>query len=203
MAAPAGVDAPSSAVAAAPRAYLLDTSRAPGGSSIADMSESDQLAALDPLHRCFEAEGVEYWLFGGWAVDFHVGTVTRAHSDLDLAIWLPDLPRVATLLRREGWAHEPEDAEAGSTAFTQGTVRVELAFLQRDGADGEPYTPLADGGRAGWATGAFGQDVLTLAGIRARVIALAALPEEKTGARDDAAAAAKDRDDLASLEQLN
>src|SRR3954452_21218118 len=53
MAAPAGVDAPSSAVAAAPRAYLLDTSRAPGGSSIADMSESDQLAALDPLHRCF------------------------------------------------------------------------------------------------------------------------------------------------------
>ena len=42
-----------------------------------------------------------------------------------------------------------------------------------------------------------------LAGIRARVIALAALREEKTGARDDAAAAAKDRDDLASLEQLN
>src|SRR3954452_18521691 len=122
MAAPAGVDAPSSAVAAAPRAYLLDTSRAPGGSSIADMSESDQLAALDRLHRCFEAEGVEYWLLGGWAVDFHVGTVTPAHSDLDLAIWMPDLPRVATLPRREGWAHErPKASSTGSSAVGPST----------------------------------------------------------------------------------
>ena len=167
------------------------------------MSESDQLAALDRLHRCFEAEGVEYWLFGGWAVDFHVGTVTRPHGDLDLAIWLRDLPRVATLLRREGWTHEPEGAESGSTAFTRGAVRVELAFLQRDGAGGGPYTPLANGDRAAWATGAFGQDVLTLAGIRARVIALAALREEKTGSRDDPAAVAKDRKDLVTLERLN
>jgi hypothetical protein len=166
------------------------------------MCESEQLAALDQLHRCFEAEGVEYWLFGGWAVDFHVGTVTRPHSDLDLAVWLRDLPRVATLLRRAGWTHEPEDAEDGSTAFTRAAVRVELAFLQRDGADGEPYTPRANGDRATWATGAFGRDVLPLGGIRARVIALAALRDEKTGARHDPAAAAKDRNDLATLERL-
>jgi hypothetical protein len=27
-----------------------------------------------------------YWLFGGWAVDFHAGRVTRDHADIDLAV---------------------------------------------------------------------------------------------------------------------
>jgi hypothetical protein len=166
------------------------------------VSDSEQLAALDDLHRCFEAASVEYWLFGGWAVDFHAGTLTRPHGDLDLAIWLRDLPRVAQLLRSAGWAHEPEGAQDGSAAFTRGAVSLELAFLQRDDAESEPYTPLPDGQRAAWAAGAFGQDVLTLRGVRARVIALAALREEKAGAHDDPVAAAKDRQDRATLARL-
>jgi Aminoglycoside-2''-adenylyltransferase len=163
----------------------------------------EQLSALDEVHRRFESEGVEYWVFGGWAVDFHAGTVTRPHDDMDLAIWLHDGPRVARLLHQDGWTHEPEGAEDGSTAFTRRGVRIELAFLQRDAADADPYTPLADGRRAAWAMGAFGHDVLTLAGVRARVIGLAALREEKAGARDDPAVAAKDRLDRATLARLN
>ena len=142
-------------------------------------------------------------MFGGWAVDFHVGTVTRSHSDLDLAVWIDDVDRVGALLRGDGWLHVPDDAEPGSTAFTRGTVRVELAFLQRDDAGGEPYTPIGDGRRATWATGAFGQDLRTLAGVRARVITVPALREEKTGSRDDPVAEAKDRQDLATLERLD
>lgn len=163
----------------------------------------EQLSALDHVHRRFEAEGVEYWLFGGWAVDFHASTVTRPHDDVDLVIWLRDRARVARLLQHDGWTHEPEGAEDGSTAFTRRGVRVELAFLQRDDADGEPYTPLADDRRAAWALGAFGPEVLTLAGVRARVIGLAALREEKTGARADPTAAAKDRLDRATLAPLH
>ena len=48
------------------------------------MSDTDQLEALDRLHRLFEAEHLEYWLFGGWAVDFHAGAVTRPHGDLNV-----------------------------------------------------------------------------------------------------------------------
>jgi hypothetical protein len=155
------------------------------------------------LHRRFEAEHVEYWLFGGWAVDFHAGAITRPHGDLDLAIWIEDLDRVATLLRAGGWAYVPDEAPPGSTLFARGTVHVELAFLQRDEAGGEPYTPIGDGGRAAWATGAFGEDVRTLGGIRARVIALPALREEKSGSREDPIAEAKDRQDLATLERLD
>jgi hypothetical protein len=179
------------------------TEQTPPGPYDRDVSESKQLAALDDLHRCFEAEGVEYWLFGGWAVDFHAGTLTRPHGDVDLAIWLRDFPRIAQLLLNEGWTHEPEGAQDGSAAFTRGAVSLELAFLQRDDADSEPYTPLSNAERATWAGGAFGRDVLTLCGVRARVITLAALREEKADSHDDPATAAKDRQDRATLARLD
>ena len=78
-----------------------------------------------------------------------------------------------------------------------------MPVRQRDDADSEPYTPLRDGQRATWAAGAFGRDVLTLRGVRARVITLAALREEKAGAHDDPVAAAKDRHDAAVLARLD
>ena len=164
------------------------------------MTNRAQLEALGEVSRRFEDEDVQYWLFGGWAVDFHAGAVTRPHDDLDIAIWLRDLSRAAGMLREDGWAPEPVDTQDGSTVFSRGDVRLEIAFLERD--DGEPYTPLAQGGRAGWATGAFGDDVRTLAGVSARVIGLSALHEEKSGPRADPAAAAKDRLDRAVLEGL-
>jgi hypothetical protein len=165
------------------------------------MTNRAQLDALDTVHRRFAAEGVQYWLFGGWAVDFHVGAVTRPHDDLDIAIWLRELTTVARLLRQDGWTHEHANGQEGSTLFTRRGVRLELAFLQCDD-DGDPYTPLAQGRRAGWAAGAFGEEVRTLAGVTARVIGLAALHEEKSASHDDPAAAAKDRRDRAALEGL-
>ena len=167
-----------------------------------DVPDSEQLAAVADLHRRFEAEGVEYWLFGGWAVDFHAGTLTRRHGDVDLAIWLCDFPRVAQLLENDGWTQE-EIVQDGSAAFTRGAVSVEIAFLQRDDAGGEPFTPLPDRQRAAWAAGAFGQDVLTLCGVRARVITLAALREEKAGSHDDPITSMKDRLDRATLARLD
>ena len=165
------------------------------------MTNRAQLDALDEVGRRFDVEGVQYWLFGGWAVDFHAGAVTRPHDDIDIAIWLRDLTTAARLLDQGGWAHEPADAQDGSTSFTRRGVRLELAFLQCHHGR-EPYTPLSGGGRAGWAAGAFGEDVRTLAGVSARVIGLAALHEEKRGPRADPAAAAKDRRDRATLEGL-
>jgi lincosamide nucleotidyltransferase A/C/D/E len=36
--------------------------------------------------RCLDAEGIRYWVAGGWGVDVLVGRQTRAHRDLDLAV---------------------------------------------------------------------------------------------------------------------
>jgi hypothetical protein len=159
----------------------------------------EQLNALAELHQLLDGSAIDYWLFGGWAVDFHAGAVSRDHADLDIAVWAADRDRIAQLLGAAGWTLEADESAHGYVAYARGAVVLEIAFLARDSA-GEVYTPLADG-RAPWPSGAFGDDVLELCGVRARVIGRAALLAEKSEVRDDPAVAAKDRADVETLER--
>jgi hypothetical protein len=158
---------------------------------------SDQLGVLAELHQLLQSEAIAYWLFGGWAVDFHVGRVTRVHGDLDVAVWWHDRERVAALLEVHAWAHKPEVGEDGYTCYERGSVRLEVAFLARDDR-GHVYTPLRDG-QAQWPNEPFGDDVMELWSVRARVIRLAALIADKSVARENSSTGAKDRADLLSL----
>ena len=162
------------------------------------MPHDAQLAALASIVGALDHHGVEYWLFGGWAVDFHVGRVTRAHEDIDLAVWMQDHDRVDRLLASDGWTHAPEEGEDGYTGYERGGVRLELAFLARD-EGGAVYTPLEDG-RGSWPEGTFGDDVAGLEGVRARVIGRSALRADKAQTHDDPRVAAKDRADLQTLD---
>lgn len=159
--------------------------------------QDEQLTALRSLSRLLDAHGIESWLFGGWAVDFHAGRVSRAHDDIDLAIWARDYGRIADLLASDGWAHAPEADEDGYTGYERGSVRLELAFLER-GEEGEIYTPL-ENGRGTWPADAFGEDVAELRGVRARLIGLRALKADKSEVHGDPRVAAKDHADLATL----
>jgi hypothetical protein len=161
------------------------------------MSEAEQLAALARIHCVLEREAIEYWLFGGWAVDFHAGSVTRPHDDLDLAVWHEDRDRIQALLSADGWKHAGEQGEDGYTGYVRGTVRLELAFLARD-EDGRVYTPLKEG-RGDWPDGAFGNDIAELRGVRSRLISLPALKADKSETHADPVVAAKDRADVATL----
>jgi Aminoglycoside-2''-adenylyltransferase len=147
------------------------------------MSAAEQLAALAWLHKLLERNRIEYWMFGGWAVDFHAGSVTRPHDDFDVAVWLKDYDRVAELLVADGWKHASEEGEDGYTRYERDTVRLELAFLARD-EDGHVYSPLREG-RAAWPSEAFENDVAELRGVRARVISLHALKADKSEVHDD------------------
>ena len=73
------------------------------------MKAEDQLSALSHLDELFGQHRIEYWLFGGWAVDFHAGKVTRPHDDLDLAVRSHDGERICELLTAAGWRHTPEE----------------------------------------------------------------------------------------------
>jgi hypothetical protein len=159
-------------------------------------ANEDQLAAIDQMHRQFTANGIEYWLFGGWAVDFHAGRVTRAHADIDLAVWRGDLDRIAVLLESEQWRRTPDD-EDGVVTYRRGVACAEVAFLARD-ERGTIYTPLEDG-RGEWPSGSFGDELALLEGVQARVIGLAALIEEKSAGYGDGKTKAKDRIDVAVL----
>jgi hypothetical protein len=160
-----------------------------------------QLETIGWLDRLFAEQGIAYWLFGGWAVDFHAGRVTRHHEDIDLAIWKSDLDHVSELLDAHEWSHAPEPGEAGYTGYERGDIRVELAFLASDQA-GTIYTPLTDE-RGEWPAGSFGDDQAEIGGVRARVVGLASLIEDKSGPRHDPAVTAKDRADVAVLTSLH
>lgn len=159
-----------------------------------------QLSALARVTDLLEEAGIAYWLVGGWAVDFYVGSVTRAHEDLDLAVWLTDLPRIAELLQDDGWRHAPLDDEDGGTGYERGAVRLELTYLVRDG-DGCIFTPLRHG-RAVWSEEALASDVGVLRGVRARLVGRAPLMRSKSSPRDDPEDAAKDRADFKQLSRL-
>lgn len=164
------------------------------------MSEAEQLAALARIHELLESQGIDYWLFGGWAVDFRAGVVSRAHGDLDLAVWQKDHERIAELLAADGWKHAPEVAEDGYTGYERSGVRIELAFLARD-ETGRVYTPLRQG-RGTWPDEAFEDDVAELLGVRTRLISLGALVADKSEVHNDPIVAAKDRADLATLSRF-
>jgi hypothetical protein len=143
----------------------------------------DQLSALSHLDELFGQHGIEYWLFGGWAVDFHAGRVTRPHDDLDLAVWSHDGERVRELLTAGGWRHTPEE---GYSVYELEDVRLEVALLDH----GE------------WPANSFEHDVAEVAGVRARVVSLSSLKVDKAVVRNDESIAVKDRADSATLGRL-
>ena len=127
--------------------------------------------------------------------------MTRTHDDLDLAVWLSDVPRIAALLGTDGWTHAPHDDEDGGTGYERERVRLELTFLVR-GDDGGAFTPLRNG-RAAWSAEALGDAVRELNGVRARLVGLAPLRRGKSSPRDDPRDAAKDRADFERLRTLS
>lgn len=165
------------------------------------MNRDEQLAALSRVHDLLAAEGIEYWLFGGWAVDFYAGEVTRQHGDVDIAVWLNDHERIAELLAADGWKHAPEEDEDGGTGYERGGVRLEVTFLVR-GEDGQVSVPLSAGpGR--WSDQSLRSHVGELEGVTARLFALDALLLGKSRPRDDPADGAKDRADFDRLSRLS
>jgi Aminoglycoside-2''-adenylyltransferase len=151
------------------------------------------------VHDVLTRAGIAYWLFGGWAVDFYAGEMTRAHGDVDVAVWLADRERIAALLHADGWVHAPEDGEDGGTGYERDGVRLELTFLVRDG--NTIGIPLRNG-FAPWSDDAIGADSAALAGVTARVISLTALTRGKAHAREDPNDGRKDRADAETLAAL-
>ena len=170
------------------------------GSEVADDETREQLQTIDRLDGLLTENGFEYWLFGGWAVDFHLGRVTRHHDDVDVAVWQAQLVPIAELLATEGWVPVSEPDADGYTAFQRGGVRLEIAFLSQDEA-GLVVTPLADGVGA-WPADTCGDDLRQLDGVWARVVGLHGLVEDKSGPRSDPGVAAKDHADVLLLTSL-
>jgi len=169
--------------------------------NVIEEQASLQLSALAEVSESLQKAGIDYWLFGGWAVDFYVGSVTRLHDDVDLAVWFVDVPKIANLLVINGWLHAPSDDEDGGTGFERGGVRLELTYLVR-GDDGLASIPLRSGAVVWPGDDALADDVGELRGVRSRLVGFESLLHGKTTPRDDVEDAAKDRVDFTHLSRL-
>jgi hypothetical protein len=156
-----------------------------------------QLDAIHSLDETLGAAGIDYWLFGGWAVDFWVGRVTRAHDDVDAAAWRRDRDAIDAALAAGGWRHAPVDDERVAAGYTWRSTKLELTFVQRR-EDGRVVIPFHERDVV-WTTEPFGDERRTLDGVRARVIPLEVLRRGKQQPRDPPDEAAKDLADYAAL----
>lgn len=68
-----------------------------------DLPGNEAWGALTPREAVdlLSQVGAPWWVAGGWALDLHLGQVTRAHKDLDIGIWRKDAALVLAALR--GW----------------------------------------------------------------------------------------------------
>jgi hypothetical protein len=95
-----------------------------------------QLSLIAELATLLRAAGIPHWLFGGWAVDFLVGEITRPHHDVDLMIWRRDVPAFRQLLERHGYTggESPSGPELDAR-FRKQDQLIEVMFL-REAEDG-------------------------------------------------------------------
>jgi hypothetical protein len=98
-----------------------------------------QLSLIQDLTTVLRAARIPHWLFGGWAVDFLLGEITRPHSDVDLILWRRDVPVLRQILVERGYTERPSPSGPELDArFCKEGELVELMFLheQEDGGAG-------------------------------------------------------------------
>ena len=159
-----------------------------------------QLSAIAGLVRVLESRGIDFWLFGGWAVDFWAGEVTREHDDIDVAAWRADYHSIQVALTTAGWRHAPVADEVIGTRYELASAMVEFTFVTRS-ADGHIVLPMPEQPIV-WSTQPFGNDWRELGDVRCRVLPLALLKAGKASPREGVVEAAKDRADSQALARL-
>lgn len=88
-----------------------------------------QLAALRDIAHALDESGIVFWLFGGWAVDFAVGKVTRQHDDIDLVLLEDDLDRAIDCLCGRGYTRT-SSRQAHQTNLDRQGLRVQLNIVK-------------------------------------------------------------------------
>jgi GrpB-like predicted nucleotidyltransferase (UPF0157 family) len=98
-----------------------------------------QLRLLAQVSALAEANGVGWWLRGGWALDFAIGEVTRPHGDIDLLVRDRDADRFAALLERHGYEADPGPPPHWQRNFRKEGEELHVALLATD-ERGRPAT---------------------------------------------------------------
>jgi hypothetical protein len=162
-----------------------------------------QLDLIAEIGAALDAGSFEWWLFGGWAMDFHVGRVTRDHSDIEVFVWLDDAAGVREALTARGFLSPQGLHPDEGQPFLKDGQEAGITYLAHD-AVGGVVTP----GRWAdwpWPHGSFEGPRRRIGDLEAPVISVIGLLDMKENfARHPHGAPrrAKDEADIATLRRL-
>lgn len=141
-------------------------------------NENRQIRLIRRLVHLMNGMGIDFWLSGGWAVDFHLGRVTRSHSDIDFVVELDDKETLWGLLEGEAAVHTTSDETGGVESFELDDLRVEITYVRED-EKGSRVTPGYESWP--WPEGSFPDERVTLAEIATRAVSVTGLVDMKEG----------------------
>lgn len=129
-----------------PASRIARTNGDRGGRRHSHLLATRQLHVIDELGGELDGARIPYWLIGGWVMDFHVGRISRRHSDVDLAVQLVAREALLAVIVRHGCTAATGDDVAGVDLFIGRGVRLGVTYIAV-GRDGRLCTPGSNTGR--------------------------------------------------------
>lgn len=167
----------------------MDEKRATGGMSAkrrtrlgyvqgVQVNSELQLSAIAETLATAAELDIRLWLRGGWAMDFFLGQVTRAHQDIDWFVLVEDAPPLRRAMTADGFVDVTTAPVEQQLDLKRGAIDHGFAFLRL--ADGVPV--VAGGPWAGepWPITLLGDHVGRIGEVTAPIISPAAQIEIKT-----------------------
>lgn len=92
-----------------------------------------QLNLLSEISKISATMGIEFWLRGGWAIDFLLGKVTRPHDDIDLITWIKYRDQLESALIEAGYKQAPvkEEFQGRQSDFQKDGIDITLCYITR------------------------------------------------------------------------
>jgi lincosamide nucleotidyltransferase A/C/D/E len=94
-----------------------------------DEGTSLQLGVIRDIRQTLGEVGVRWWLFGGWGLDARIGTVTRAHADIEFWVARTDGDATRDALVESGFTALDTQPPEEAREFTRHDVILSSAFF--------------------------------------------------------------------------
>lgn len=137
-----------------------------------------QLQVISEICTISKTNGIEFWLRGGWAIDFLLGKITRPHDDIDLVTWIKNRERLEDELGRAGYEKTFVKGEFcdRQSDFYKGNVEITFSYITLTHDENLIMNELPEWI---WRTDSLLEQTFVLNGISAKVLNPKQLLEEK------------------------
>ena len=163
-------------------------------------SQERQLQVIRQVTTLLQPVAIPHWLFGGWAIDFRLGEITRTHDDIEFFVWQRDAPQITSILTQHQYEQYLGGYDEEMTIFFKDAQKLEFDHLTHN-AQGQ----VAVAGR--WADWVLPQPFFnalpaTLKGIICPTLSVEGLLAIKQGYADHPAGTPLREKDILDIQRL-